>query len=532
MYVPTLLLGVLLLVECAKKGSPTGGAKDTIPPVIVRSVPENYSINFTGNEIKIYFDEYIKLKEIQKNLLISPPFKTQPTITPLSSSKVLKLKFNETLKENTTYVINFGQSIVDNNEDNPFDYFKYVFSTGNFIDSLKVSGTVNDALLPTIKDPVSVMLYEVNTSFNDSIVYNEKPTYITVIKDSTNAFEITNIKEGSYLLTALQENNSDYTFQPQNDKIGYYKNQITVPTDSTFDLSIFKEAQEYSLERPKQVSKNHIVFGYKGVQDEVMVKMISTKPEGYTYKVYKDAQKDTLHYWFQPELPLDSTILFKATYKKNIDTLAVRIKKLYKDSLAVNALKRRILTLSDSVALRVNIPISKLDASKMLITDKDTLTIQGNSILDERTNTVRIAFDKKEEQRYKVQLFPGFIEDFYGNRNDTINLDFATKPESDYGSIDLVIENNTMENTIVQIINEKFQVILEQRLTVTDASRVSFKELNPGNYYIRLIDDKNNNGKWDSGNYLRKQAPEKVIYYPTKIDLRVNFSLQETFILK
>ena len=131
LYIPIVLLFLLSFTDCAKKGSPSGGIKDSIPPVIVKSNPENYSINFSENEIRIYFDEYIKLKDLQKELIVSPPLKYPPTITPLSTSKVLKIKIDDTLKENTTYSFNFGNSIVDNNEENAFKYFKYVFSTGS-----------------------------------------------------------------------------------------------------------------------------------------------------------------------------------------------------------------------------------------------------------------------------------------------------------------------------------------------------------------------------------------------------------------
>src|SRR5690606_23040147 len=118
----------LSFVDCAKKGTPTGGERDTIPPTIVRSNPENYSINFTGDEIEIRFDEYIKLKDIGNELIISPPMEYTPIITPLSTSKTLKIKILDTLKPNTTYSFNFGNSIVDNNEENKYEYFKYVFS--------------------------------------------------------------------------------------------------------------------------------------------------------------------------------------------------------------------------------------------------------------------------------------------------------------------------------------------------------------------------------------------------------------------
>ena len=115
LYIPIAFLFLLSFVDCAKKGSPSGGLKDTIPPIIVSSNPENYTINFTGNEIEIRFDEYIKLKDITKELIISPPMKFAPTITPLSTAKTLKIKLLDTLKANTTYSFNFGNSIVDNN---------------------------------------------------------------------------------------------------------------------------------------------------------------------------------------------------------------------------------------------------------------------------------------------------------------------------------------------------------------------------------------------------------------------------------
>ena len=169
LYIPILLLFLLSFVDCAKKGTPSGGQRDSIPPVIVKSNPENYSINFSGKEIRISFDEYIRLKDLQKELIISPPLKNLPTITPLSASKTLKIKILDTLNENTTYSFNFGNSIVDNNEGNPFKYFKYVFSTGSYIDSLKLSGTVRDAELISPKIPTSILLYEVNDEFKDSI---------------------------------------------------------------------------------------------------------------------------------------------------------------------------------------------------------------------------------------------------------------------------------------------------------------------------------------------------------------------------
>ncbi len=264
LYIPIAILFILSFTDCAKRGNPSGGKKDSIPPVIVKSSPENYSINFNKKEIRIYFDEYIKLKNLSKELIISPPLKYQPVITPLSTSKYIKIKILDTLKENTTYSFNFGKSIVDNNEENAFKYFKYIFSTGDFSDSLNLKGCINDALLLKPDSHTTVMLYEVNEAFHDSIIYFEKPTYITTTQDSTHTFELTNLKEGKYLLIALNEKTNDYIFQPRNDKIGFVKERIIIPTDSLYPLTIFKEVPEYFISKPKHESKNHIIFGFQG----------------------------------------------------------------------------------------------------------------------------------------------------------------------------------------------------------------------------------------------------------------------------
>ena len=157
--------------SCAKRGNITGGLKDTLSPILKSSFPKNLSTNFNGKEIKLVFDEYVKLKNINKQLIISPPMKNQPEILPTNASKVITIKLKDTLQPNTTYSLNFGQSIEDNNEGNPYSQFKYVFSTGAYIDSLKINVKVKDALEKKTDNFVSVMLYEINEKFNDSTIF-------------------------------------------------------------------------------------------------------------------------------------------------------------------------------------------------------------------------------------------------------------------------------------------------------------------------------------------------------------------------
>ncbi|WP_160110581.1 Ig-like domain-containing protein [Aequorivita lipolytica] len=529
LYIPIAFLFLLSFTDCAKKGTPSGGLRDTIPPVIVKSSPENYSTNFTGNEIEIRFDEFIKLKEVNKELIISPPMKFAPIITPLSTSKTLKIKILDTLKPNTTYSFNFGNSIVDNNEENKFEYFKYIFSTGSYIDSLKLSGRVKDAQLIAPEVPTTVMLYEANETFTDSIIYSEKPTYITVTKDSTGIFELSNLKEGKYLLLALKEKNSDYIFQPQNDKIGFEKELITIPTDSTYTLTLFKETPSYKFVRPSQVGKNHILFGYEGRADSLNIEMLSEVPEDYISTVFKDEKKDTLHYWFKPAIETDS-LIFKITNGAIIDTATVRMRELFKDSLNISALKTGTLKLKDTFKLRANTPLISLDAEKFEIMAKDSTLVEATVKLNKEYNWAEVFFPKKEDESYSIKLLPGALTDFFEKSNDTILFNVKTRLSSDYGTLNLTLVNVEQFPVIVQMLDGKYNIVAEEY--ITENKNVFFDALSPDKYFLRIIYDTNQNRRWDTGSFLNRMAPEKIIYYPKQIEVRANWSLNETFILK
>lgn len=529
LYFSIAFLMLLSFVECAKKGTPSGGPRDTIPPVIVRSVPENYSTNFTGDEIEIRFDEYIKLKDLSKELIISPPMKYPPVITPLSTSKTLKIKIMDTLKPNTTYAFNFGKSIVDNNEGNQFDYYKYVFSTGNYIDSLTVGGKVKDAELIAPEIPSTVLLYEVNETFSDSIIYSEKPTYITVTTDSTGTFQLSNLKEGKYLMLALKEKNNDYIFQPKTDKIGFEANYVSLPTDSTYTLTLFMEEPEYKFARATQIGKNHIVFGYEGRADSLAIEMLSEAPEDFDYRVFKDEKKDTLHYWFKPTLERDS-LIFSVSNRNQVDTTTVRMRELFGDSLKISAVKTGVLKMVDTFKLRANIPLVSFDVEKFEIMAKDSSLVSAKLKLNNEYNWVELFFRKQEDQSYSIRVFPGALTDFFGATNDTLQFSVNTRAASDYGTLNLTLANLDRYPVIVQLVDAKYNLAAEAILK--EGNSVFFDEISPNKYFLRIIYDDNNNGRWDTGNFLNRLEPEKIIYYPAQIEVRANWSLNETFRLK
>ena len=529
-FLSSILL--LCLVNCAKKGTITGGPKDEDPPQFVKALPPNFSTNFKAKEIRIYFDEYIKLKESQKQILISPPMDPAPIITPLgTASKYIKIKFVDTLLENTTYSINFGESVVDNNEENPYPFFKYVFSTGPQLDSLKLKGFINDSYFRETDQFVSVMLYEIDSTYTDSMIFKEVPRYITSTLDSTE-FSIENIKEGSYKLIAIKDKASNFTFQPQQDKIGFYDSIIVLPEDSTkrYKINLFKEVLDLDFKKPKQVSKYHLLFGYDGFADSTTISMLSAKPEEFRQRVLKDPKTDTLHYWFKPFMEVDSLVFEVANKNGFRDTLVSRFKDQKEDSLVLESETSGSIIIDEDFVLTANIPLVKLTDSLITIQDKDSLEVPFTPQLDTIKNSLRLNFKKTEENQYDIKLLPNALIDFYDHDTDTLEYSVRTQKYSDYGELFLTLENVQNYPVIVQMTNEGNEVVAEK--TLQEEGVITFPNLIPNTYFLRVVDDRNANGKWDSGNFLQGTQPEKVSHFPEGIEIRANWEPKLNFILE
>lgn len=526
----SVITALLIVLGCASRGRPTGGEQDTEPPVIVRESPENYSTNFKGDEIRIYFNEYVKIKDLQKQLIISPPMTTQPVITPLgSASKYITIKIKDTLAENTTYAFNFGQSIVDNNEENPYAYYRYVFSTGETIDSLSVKGAVFDAERRTAEPFVSVMLYEVDSTYNDSMVFKEKPKYITNTLDSLVTYSIDNIKAGTYKLVALKEEGSNFTYQPKTDKIGFYEGVITVPTDSTYDVTLFKEVPEFKVLKPSQVGAQRIQFPFEGELEDVDIEIQSDSIKDIEYRLVRDKETDSLYYWYKPKIEIDSaSILVKS--KSFEETFKYKFRKAEKDSLQISALKGGGISFNDVFGFEANTPFRNIDTTKITLIDKDSLKVLYNLEFDKLYNQYKFKIDLKESEKYKMQLLPEALTDFYGEVNDTLNFSFNTKKKEDYGNIRVNLINAKLP-LIVQLTDDAGKVLYEQY--ADEYPVVDFRDIDPRQYQLRVIFDENKNGKFDTGNYLKKIQPERISYYPKLEDtnVRPNFDYDVTFTL-
>ena len=527
-YVSALLFILFTLVNCAKRGGgPTGGAMDSIPPAFVKATPPNYTTNFDKDEIRIYFDEYIKLKDYQKQLIISPPLKNSIISPQGSASKYIKISITDTLVPNTTYVFNFGQSIQDNNENNPISSFKYVMSTGAYIDSLTVRGSIVDELTDKPDNFVSVMLYAVDSTLSDSIIYKDPPRYVTNTLDSLTTFEIGNIKEGEYMLIAMKDEDANYTFQPKKDKIAFLKEFITIPTDSSYTLKLFKETSALKVSRPKQISNGHVSFGIEGPMDSVKIDLLTEKPDQFEELWTQKPNQDSLHYWYKPQIEIDS-LVFEAKGINYTDTLIMRLRNRKPDSLALSNKSGRTLALNKPFELSSSIPLTRLDTN-LINVYKDSTKIEFTVKKDTLLSSLEIDFERNEKSKFQVQLLPGALTDFFDTVNDTLTYNFQTKEKSDYGGIELNLENATNFPYIVRLTNARGDIL--QSITTEEETSFNFEFLEPGDYLIQLIEDTNGNGIYDTGNYLEKRQPEKVINYGTTIEVRPSWFAVETFML-
>ena len=512
----------LIIASCANRGSPSGGEKDILPPVILKSVPENYSTNFKGNEIRIYFDEYVKTKNLSRQLVISPPMNTQPNITPLgSASKYITIKIFDTLQPNTTYAFNFGNSIVDNNEENPFKYYRYVFSTGDFIDSLAVKGNIKDALKFDVDDFVSVGLYELDSTYTDSLIYKTQPNYITNTLDSTTNFTIENVKAGKYMLRALKDNNSDNKFQQKTEKIAFYETPITLPQDTskTFELQLFAEEVNYRTVKPSLVAGEKIIFGYEGDYKNTKIELLSKVTDSFKGRYYKNEKTDSLFYYYNPRLKVDS-LIFKVSNRKVIDTFTLRIKDKERDSLVVNSSPKGTIGIEKDLYVSANIPFESIDETKISIRDKDSSLVAFKTEYDSLKNSYALKFKKAQDNKYKIQLLPNALTDLFENTNDTLNYSLNTQTEYQFFNSRIILENAKYP-VIVQLTDSKFEVMAEQY--ITEAQPIDFRFLEPKKFYLRVIYDSNKNGKYDTGDYLKGIQPERVSYHPDIIEGTAGF---------
>jgi uncharacterized protein (DUF2141 family) len=524
------VLSIVVISGCAKRGSPTGGPVDSIPPVLINASPKINSTNFDSKEIRLTFDEFVKLDKVEEQLIISPPIdKSSYEVKPLSGvTKKVFLEFIDSLETETTYSINFGNSIKDNNEGNPLTFFSYTFSTGETIDSLYVRGNISDAFDIDTDNYISIHLYRIDSVFNDSIIFNNRPTYISNSLDST-SYQFKNIKEGKYLIVAIKDIDNNYFFDPFYDKIGFIDSLITLPQDSIINFKLFKEETSLIWDKPHFINSEKIGFGYYGKLDLKNIKIESSIPDSVQYTYTKERESDTLIFWLSKNsfdslnfnlIEKDTTKLVTVKFDRAKDTLI--------DSLSINPKTSNVIHLKETFKLSSNIPLKKIEDSLITIRDIDSLIIPFTTSINDNLDQIEIEFEVSPSDNYKVFILPEAIKDIRGVSNDTLQYNVVSQTLEDYGNVYLDVIRNSEFKFILHMIDSNGDIVREFKNVNLDTT-YNFDYVRPGKYTFRLIEDVNNNDKWDTGNYLKKVKPESVYYFSKELEVRANWDLNETF---
>lgn len=315
-----IILIIFLLCSCAQVVMPGGGPKDVTPPRVVKYIPDSASTNFYSKSIGIFFDEYIQLKNLQNQLIISPPLAKVPVIKAKDKTVNISFDKDEMLKPNTTYVISFGDAIQDVNENNPKADFKYVFSTGDYIDSLSVSGKVQTAFDHRTQKDILVMLYK---DVSDSVIYKSLPDYFTKTNEN-GSFKITNLSPGKYKIIALTDKNANYKYD-DSENIAFIDTLIDVSSNKKLLLELFDEPpRKFQLKKHVYNSYGKIDFYFNKGSDSITIKPINYVFNNSDVIVDYSQNNDTLTYWFR-NIEKDSLMLQLSNGYKIIDTIKLKL---------------------------------------------------------------------------------------------------------------------------------------------------------------------------------------------------------------
>ncbi len=494
----------LFMSACANMVTPSGGLKDIDAPKIIKSEPPQNAKNFNEKNIEITFDEYINLKDIQNEFIISP---SNIDAEVKKDGKKLKIKLSDSPKENTTYILNFGNAISDYTENNISQDFKFIFSTGDSIDSLSLSGNIlNSFNLDPVKNVIICLYTDI---LDDSIVYKRKPDY-TVRTDETGKFRFTNLKANKYKLFAIKEENNNKLFDTQEEEIAFSDTIINLKQNAQFsNIKLFKE----KASKRKLVSKD---ISYQKVElifnKENNIKLIDLHPKIDT--VIYSSKKDTINIYYTENA--DSTAIYLMEENK-IDTIKVKFAK---------SLKKREL----------NIAIDpKINNNKVLISTYDLFEINKIDSIQLFEDSIPVKFTLEKikynkyvlnykfdiDKKYYIIIADSAYISFQKNYNKKIKSVLTFMKPEDYGT--LSIKPLANDSIIYELLNDKNEII---NTNVNVKETIVHTNLNPGTYRIRMIYDANKNYKWDTGNYLKNIQPEKIEYYINPIKIRANWDLE------
>lgn len=522
-----LIFTFTLFHGCASVQSPTGGPRDTIQPAIVSETPKNLSKNFASKKIEIEFDEFIKLSNEFTEISISPALEYPPSFK--AKKELLTIEFEKELEKNTTYTINFGKAIADVNESNILKNYTYVFSTGNEIDSLSLSGNVINALTKEKVKDVTVFILPVN---QDSLFGKKKASFYTGTDTSGN-FKLSNLREDTYRIYALNEQGGgDRIFNNYNEEIGFLTEPLKLNKDTSgLVLRLFKELPATFIITDRKIEpdgKISMVFN-KSIE-KPQVNILEPAELNTRKTVEFSNTKDSVSIWL-PEITFDSIKVQVSSDKQSLDTIILRRNKrdTYNKSLTIiDNLTGTKLKPGSDLTIRFSAPIQNMQTNLIALLE-DSVQVTGMQIIKSTTDprNYLIKYPWKLKKQYILNLKENAFTDVVNNKSKLYNRKFELDTEDNYGSISVkLIVPDTSKTYIVQWLGEKNDVKREDKISKN--STLNYTRYPTSKYFIRIIYDENKNGQWDTGNVKSKIQPEKSWTFEKTIVLRPNWDLEET----
>ncbi len=599
-----LLFGGAFFSRCANIMTPDGGPKDTIPPVIVKLEPGNFATNFKAKKVYIEFNEFVQIKDQNKELFTSPAMKKLPLLSIRGKGIVITIR--DTLKENTTYAIDLGSAIRDNNEGNPINAMRYVFSTGDKVDSMMCSGYTADSYKADSVSRTFIWFYIADslpqTPGYDSTIFNRKPDVIARAQNN-GIFIAQNLKPVNYRIYAIGDKNDNQLYEAGTDMVGLLDtvyNPAKMPEFAIwFDsLRMYPSAEPqlyFRMFTDKAFVNQRLVDAQRPEQKKAMLFFNADYPRIDSLifdnipsdKVLIDPQtngRDTVALWFNvPAEQLPDTIKGKIVYYRHdslrqlsktreplklawklIETKEQekereRIEKEkekakaegreYKDPTAKNP-----FSLKTSAGKEVNpergfditfgTPAVKLDtaAIELCVVDEQKKKSPIKWHLERDSLNMcrwRVVADWKEKTNYSLYIPKKSITDVMGYENDSTVVEFATYDPEKFATVSLNVQGSGNNNYIL-LLTDASGKTLQERKNVT-SGKYRFNYVAPGEIRLRIIEDKNRNGKWDAGDVIQGLQPERAEAYfndrgedlfATKMnwDFEINIDMDKVFV--
>lgn len=521
---------IILIFSCASVQKPQGGERDKIAPKLLKATPGNKTKMFNARQIQLDFDEYFKLNNQYQEITISPAQEKQPEYKIRQKSLVIDLK--DSLQKNTTYVINFGKAIGDVNENNILKNFSYVFTTGNEIDSLSISGKVINAETQEPEKEVTVFIF--NSKQDSALFGKKKPSYYSVT-DSSGNFSINNLHANTYKIYAIKEANPNRIYDNDNELIAILPKNIQLKKDTTnILLTLFNQVPaKFRVVERKIEADGKLFFSFNKSIAQPELRILQNETLNNQKITEFNKQADTARLYLR-NMDFDSVNVAVLSAGKALDTITLRKgrKETYKRNLAISSnLSGGTLKPKTDLQLIANFPVESTNEAQLVLSEDSVLkygfTLEKDTAAL-RTYTFKYAW--KADKNYQLLMNEGTFIDIYGNKNKKTTVSFQLNKEENYSTMIFdVTSPDTAKTYLFQLLTLERRVIKSIRFN--RSGKLNFSNYAVGKYRVRIVYDLNKNGIWDTGNLKNRTLPEPIWYYNKELSLRANWEMNETVVV-